>query len=459
MSRSQIITGKPVYSSCSLAVATTAFSFLLSVAAGFAQTGLGEPPTDASDQGPAISDLGTNQLSAEPITSPAPVPPAPLAGTSQLAPVQAPAGIAAPSSPRSQLRWGPVDFYPHVAYQLSYGNGLQFTPGQQANTLVNQVSPGLRLNLGSHWTLDYTPTFLFYSDSQIKDGVNQLVQLTGTTTYQDWTFGLSQGYSLTTQPLIETASQLNEEDFSTAITAGYQMNSKMSLSLGINQDFRYVGQAVASEGLTDVREWSTMDWLNYQLAPRLAAGVGAGFTYDNLAVGPDMTSEQLQGRITWRAGTKLSFVISGGLNDQQFLASGTPDLLAPIYSLSAQYQLFTTTGLSLTAGRAVVPSFFQNAATESSTLNAALTQRLLEKFFLNVGGGYGTTTFRGTTTGPIGGGNVANYDSTSFNVSLSTILRKRATVSIFYQVTYNSSGSSLYNYTITQEGLTLAYSF
>ena len=127
-------------------------------------------------------------------------------------------------------------------------------------------------------------------------------------------------------------------------------------------------------------------------------------------------------------------------------------------SVAAQYQLFDTTMLSLSGTRSVTPSYFQNASTEATSINAGLRQRLLGKLFLNVGGGYGTTAYHGTTRGPLGNG-LGDYDTTSFNVSLGATLLKRVTTSAFYQLSYNSSGSALYNYTIRQAGLSLAYQF
>jgi hypothetical protein len=383
-------------------------------------------------------------------------PPPPIAGTSQLAPAASLIPIA--GSGMGPLHLGRIDFHPHLAYQLSYGNGLQSSPGQKTDTLINTISPGILIRVGTHWTLDYTPSLRFYSDSRMKDETDHAVSLVGTTTYQDWTFGLSQGYASTSEPLIETGSQTDQESYNTGLTANYRFGSQMSLDLGLNQSFRFVDQAVAAESLTDVREWSTTDWLNYQFAPSLSAGIGAGFTYDNTAYGPDMTSEQLQGRVIWRVRNKLNFLLTGGLNDQQFLSSGSSDLLTPIFSLAAEYRLFDTTTLSLSGSRAVTPSYFQNASTESTTINAGLNQRILGKLYLNIGGAYGTTAYHGTTSGPIGGG-VGDYNTTSFNVGLSTTLLKRATASVFYQVSYNSSSSALYNYTIRQAGLALAYQF
>jgi len=440
-----------------------AIAVLSFVSAGrvFAQTALDESlaelPTETNNAIEAFSYPATNQLEAAAApTNPGSTGPA-LGGTSQLftvPPLVSGAGLTS----QSPLRWGRINLSPHLQYQMSYGNGVQASPGQQGNTLVNQVSPGILIGLGTHWTIDYTPTLRFYSDTRFKDGTDHAVNLQGTTAYKDWTFGLSQGYSLSSQPLVETGAQTDQETYSTALTANYQLNGELSLSLAANQIFRSIDQPVASEQLSDMREWSTLDWLNYQFEPSLGASLGAGFTYDNIVGSPDMTSEQIQGRVNWQASRKLHFLLSGGLNDQQFIGSHTPDLLSPIFSLSAQYQIFEATSFSLSANRAVTPSYFQGATTETTGINAALRQRFLGKLYLDVSGGYGNTAYHGTTTGPIAS-NIADYNSTSFSVSLSTLFFKRATASLFYQASYNSSGVALYNYTTTQGGFTLGYRF
>ena len=162
-------------------------------------------------------DTGTEPASAEPVpVAPSPsyapvptdqlapgsvsgyfgmTPAAPFAGTSQLSvsapPLLQPNAADVPTA----LHWGPVIVHPHILYDISYGNSLQTSPGQFANTLINNLSPGILFALGQHWFLDYTPTLHFYSSQQFKDGVDQFVSLSGGTTFREWTFGLSQSYS------------------------------------------------------------------------------------------------------------------------------------------------------------------------------------------------------------------------------------------------------------------------
>src|SRR6185503_14648059 len=104
----------------------------------------------------------------------------------------------------------------------------------------------------------------------------------GGTAYEDWVFGLSQGFTRSSAPLVETGTQTEQDAYTTALNGSYRMNSKMSLDLGLNQNFRF------AQGLQNSREWSTLDWLNYQFFPRLDVAIGAGFGYVDVDTGPDM---------------------------------------------------------------------------------------------------------------------------------------------------------------------------
>ena len=345
-----------------------------------------------------------------------------------------------------------------MLYRLSYGDGLQPTPGQQYKTVINELDPGLLFRWGDHWTLEYMPTLRFYSSSAFRNTFDNAVTLTGATTYDDWTFGLSQSYASSSQPIIETCSQLDQQAFSTGLNATRQLGSQTFLQLAASQNFRFVDQTVPGEQLTDTRSWSTLDWLNYQFWPRFSAAIGVGFDYDNVPGGIDMTSEQLQGRIAWRVVDKLNFVLSGGAEDRQFLASAAPNLISPIFSFSAQYSPFEVTTLILAASRSVSPSYFQDQVTEGTSISAGLRQRLFGKLVLDMSGGYGTSTYHSSSTAP-STANISNYDSTFFNVRLSAPVLKRGTAAVYYSVNYNSSAAAIYNYTTTQVGLELSYRY
>ena len=407
-----------------------ALGWLFAATAG-AQGVLSPPPVDFSEAPSTLQTIGTNTPAMPPLVETTP-------------------------EDRPLFDLGPVGFRPHMLYRFLYGDGVPAAPGQHLTTTINELYPGILLELGSHWRLDYTPTIRFYSNSAFKDGVDQYVSLNGSAAYRDWTFGLSQSYSSVSEPLVETGAQTDTETFATALNGVYQMSSAVSLDLGLNQNFRYVDQTFPGQTLNDTRSWFTLDWLDYRFAPALSAGIGVGFGYDNVSVGSDMTYEQLQGRVRWHPSPKLSAVVSGGMETRQFLDSDLPNLLNPVCSLALVYMLFEQTTLSLNGSRVVMPSYIGNQLTENSTISGGLRQRLLGKLFLNLDGGYTLTSYHSSAAGV----EVDRTDhSTFFNARLTIVIIRRGSASIFYYLSENSSNLSPLSFTSNQVGFELGYRF
>lgn len=403
------------------------------VAGAMAQGALG-PPSIFSPTAPARSTFGTSQLATAPSEATTPV----------------------PFATQNPLQWGPVGLHPHLLYRFSYGNGLQSRPGLSSDTAIHELDPGLLLQLGKHWNLDYTPTLKFYSSPLFRDTTDHSVALNGGTTYGDWSLGLSQRYGTSSQPLVETGTQTSQTTYATRLNAGCHLGSKLSLELGVNQSFNSVGQGLATQQLNNSRQWSTMNWLNYQFWPRFGAAVGVGGGYEQLSAGSSMLNEQLQGRINWRAGTKLSLVLHGGLEDRQFLDSGASGALNPVFGLTLQYQFFEHTALSLSATRSVNSSLFQNQLTETTEFNGSLSQRLFGRLSLGLNGGYGMTSYGATTTGLAVSREDQHYQA---GVRLSMTFLKRGTAAVFYNVSRNSSDQTVFQQSIRQAGVEINYRF
>ena len=120
-----------------------------------------------------------------------------------------PAGTGRENLPQP-FKYGPVTVRPHLSYRFMYGDGIQPVPTNQQKTVIQEISPGILLELGRHWTVDYTPTIRFYSNKQFRDGVDHAATLTGGLRQDDWSFGLSQNFIYTTAPLAETGSQAEQ---------------------------------------------------------------------------------------------------------------------------------------------------------------------------------------------------------------------------------------------------------
>ena len=354
----------------------------------------------------------------------------------------------------SPFRQGPVTIRPHLFYRFIHGEGIPVAGTNHVATTIQEFSPGSLFEIGRHWTLDYTPIWRFYSNKQFTDTLDHSITLNGGTSYEDWVLGLVQRVDITSLPQADTGAQTDQETYSTVLNASYRLNSKMAVDLGLNQNF------VISSDFNSYREWSTLDWLNYQFSPGLDAGIGAGFGYVDMETGADMTYVQLQSRIKWRVTEKISLQVHAGAEDRQFLVDRASDLISPVAGGQIQYQPFEATRLLFNADYSVTPSIDvtaadQNQITENAAISVRLNQRLLKRLYLDLGGEYHNAIY--SAVGGVSGNRKDEYYS--FNFRLSCAFLKRATAAVFYQISDNSSSLSGNTYTTSQIGGEVGYRF
>jgi hypothetical protein len=429
---------------------TTLLCVVVVAPGAMAQSVLAPPPTPPPLAPSAVQEYQTNQPVQMQVFAP-----------SQTAP--------SAEEENEPFKYGPVVIRPQINYQFLYGNGVQSAPGQPQNTIVQQFSPGIILNLGTHWTLNYTPTFNFYSSTNFQNTIDENVQLQWGTAYRDWFITASQSYAYSDAPQTETGSQSDQTTYATALDATYHFSDRLSTDLGANQNFNYYGNGNSQSSTSQLlafansRTWSTMDWLNDQLWPRLTASIGLGLGYNQQQGSSDFVDEEYEARLNWRVTDKLSLQVSGGLEDQEYLSGGAGDLLTPVFAGTIQYQPFQQTRISVNASRTISPSAYQDQQLESTTITGDFNQRLFGGLFLDLNGGYFLTSYSASATGL----STARNDNTyTFNARLSCPFPRRGTFSIFYQYSNNSSsqsgfavGSSAYSYSSSQIGFQIGYNY
>jgi DUF2075 family protein len=339
---------------------------------------------------------------------------------------------------------------PQLMYRLTYGDGIQASLGQPVTTGIQEISPGIVFRLGSAWTMDYTPTWTFYSNREFKDTLGHAADLNGRIAYGDWTCGVSQDYSRSSAPLVETGQQTMQETYSTRINASDRLGSRTVLEMSVSQDVRFAAT------FTNTREWSTQEWLHYELSPRLDAAPGLSYGYVGVSPGPDMTYWKPDMQIVWKATDKIAFNVQGGVERRKSRAIDAKVLTNPILNAAVLYQLTGTTSFSLSASREVAVSYFANDITVSTAWHAAVQQRLLGKLQLGVGAGQQKTSYVSVINSLPAGRNT-RYDS--FDVSLGTTVLRRGNASVFYQISRNSSNIGAYRFSSHQIGLQFGYRF
>jgi hypothetical protein len=378
------------------------------------------------------------------------IPPAlePFATTSM--DVFIPAGATPGAGPVQPFRYKFLTLRPHVDYQFLYASGILANPGQPEDTIIQLIAPGLRLDIGDHWVLDYTPSWTMYSNNQFHNVFGQSASLAGGTVYGNWVLGLAQTYTDSSQPQAETGTQTREQVFDTTVNGTYTMNSKMSLDLAVSQIFN------SAEQFQSYRETSTLNWLNYHFWDRFNLGVGLGIGYENPDASPDMLFEQYLGRINWRATDKISFQLNGGVQDNQFLQGGYSSFLSPVFGGGIQYQPFEHTQVFLNAERTVEVSAFQNQVTENAGFDLGLNQRLFGKLTLGIDGGYQNIQYLSVNNTS---SSVRTDDYYFVNARLSKGFLTRGKVALIYQFSEDASTSPGFSYTSHQIGLEISFAY
>lgn len=409
-------------------------------------------PNNGQETG-AVSGQSTGQIEGQP---------AEAAGTPIGAPVE------------SLMQWGAVHLRARANYQFLYATGVHSAPGESSDTYTHALTPGLTIEIGPHVSLNYTPSFRFFSERNFHNTIDQAVSLSAGAAYGDWTFGVSQSYTRTDEPLVETSSQTATENYQTGLSASYQFNDKISFETSGSMSFVVVdgnsGSVIRTNSfgggpvpppnnvlrLSDSQNYSGSEWMDYQIDEKLNAGVGVTVGYSEQNGGFKSLDEQYQGRFTWHPGRKLSVFLSGGIEDRQFLDVNAPDIVTPIFSASVGYHLFEQTTLALTAARNVSASLFKSEVTESTSLGVSLQQRLLGKLQLSLGFSYATSDYK-TTTANLA---LARSDDTEvYTVGLSFPFLKRCSFSTFYDYSQNSSSDSGFGFSSSQAGAALSWAY
>jgi hypothetical protein len=362
-----------------------------------------------------------------------------------------PMRVAPTTLPDSTLfQAGPVALRSHLTYRYLHATGIPSAPGQDLSTVIHDITPEFLLDVGTRWMIDYTPTWRFYSNRAFNDTVNHSARFAGGASYENWTFSVTQSFSLSSSSLIETGRQTKEEDASTNLGATWQIISRLALELTGAQQLRYVWAQ------PDAFEWSTLDWLHYQAAPGVDTAIGLGYGYVDVTEGPDMTFGRYLGRIGWKVTDLISLHAQGGMETRSSRAAGAGDMNNFVLDASIQYRPMEATVLSLSASRAIAASYFAGQVTRNAEVGATLQQRLLGKLYLSIGAQHGTATYIASATGVTAG---REDTFNSFDLRLSAAILRRGTVAATYQHRRNSSNANGFGLTSNQYGFEVSWRF
>src|SRR5205823_10651552 len=112
---------------------------------------------------------------------------------------------------------------------------------------------------------------------------------------------------------------------------------------------------------------------------------------------PAQTFEQANARISYQPSGKISVNVSGGVEFRQFEHNSRHQYVTPVFELALSYQPFDPTTITLSGSRSTYNSgVLAGQDFAGTTITAGLRQRLLQRFYVGVSGGYQNSDYFST---------------------------------------------------------------
>lgn len=384
------------------------------------------------------------------------VPTVEQASQSQIGSVSAPPLRQLGTPETYPLYWGPIRFHPHLSYQLVHGDGVPSSAGSPQSTWLHTISPGMFLELGRHWDFDFTAGLNRYSNERFDNSAAYSAALRGIVPLEKWLWSFNYVGSITEQPDVQSGTQTLQNSQRVSAGAAYNYNARLSFETGLSQD------VLLTEDFSDYWTWSTTEWLNYHATTKTSFGLGVGGGYNLVDPGVDWTFERVQGRFVWQPGPKLNLQVSAGAQFQQFRGTegGTNDssgtFTSPIFGAAVSYQPLDPTVFSLSASHEIENSFLRGLFTETTSVSGGIRQRFLQRFYATVQPTYIVRNYKETA------GNFSKAredDYFSLYAGLNAMLLRKLNLTVFYQLTDNSSTVDQFGFRSTQVGMRLDYRY
>ena len=357
---------------------------------------------------------------------------------------------------------GQFRIHPSLFTSYMQANGLPSGQGVNIDTTIFTFSPSLTADVGEHWILNYSPSWVNYSAAKMQDSVNQNFQLIGATAADAWMLHFSEGFQSSLAVLAETAQQTKQHTWDTTVSGTRNIGTHSSYDGSVSLNERYADVA------PDARTWSTQHWLRSQVSPKVNAGIGVHLSWIDFTSAKRANTDSIQylGQLNWKPSNKINLSAQGGLEAIRSKGSGTETKHNPTHQVTLGYQPFEHTTLTIVESDTVANSYFDDTLTKNKGWNVSLNQRLLEKLQLTVTYGDQTSdyiTFGGNTT-PDPSVRGRSDDLTTFNSTLSIQLFQHWTLSAIYSRSKNDSSLATtnganFNFTTTQYGLQLSAKF
>ncbi len=388
-------------------------------------------------------------------------PPLPVASTD----------AASDTTPAAQVDSGiPRRF--HYELRLSvrsvYDDNINLFESDRVSDFYTSIEPSIMVGFGDTETraenylrLEYIPAVFLFADHSENDSVQHVVRLEGQYRVNRLTLNLAQmvqimdgvdvqaqdsSGGLNQQVNLDVAGRTRFNVYNTHLNAAYYLTGKTFLTVGGDFTATHYSSLISSEVT------SANLFLNYNYSPKVVVGIGGTAGYNRVdSPNPDQNFEQANARVSYQATGKLDFAASVGVEFRHFDGDLRDQYVSPVFEIGMNYAPFDGTKVSVTANRRVLNSAVLAGQDYAVTnITAGVQQRLLQRIFLGLNGGYENSDYF-STVGTSGA--TRNDDYFFIQPSIAVSVTRFWTVGAYYLHRVNSSSFDAFDFHDNQFGL------
>ena len=314
-------------------------------------------------------------------------------------------------------------------------------------------------------SVQYTPSFVWYTDNSDLSTVNHAVSAEGQLKQGPWQLNLSQGYLRLFDTSVDAGTYIGRDVFTTQLSGQYEISPKTSLEVNGRQYINCFGNqdATSSSSANSYSEWVGEVFGNYQFSPKLKGGIGVTAGWIDNKESVDGMYQQVLARAIYGLTEKLDVLASIGAQIQEFddyQGESRDNRINGIFSLGITYRPVEKTLLGFGAYRRDNSSIsLFNEAYTATGFELNLRQSLTDRITFGLGGGFTYSDYYSTIKDAGSGRSDNNW---RVQVGLDFQLMENLTASVFYQYRQDDSSgstSSSYSFQNNQVGLNVSYRF
>jgi hypothetical protein len=339
---------------------------------------------------------------------------------------------------------------PQLTAGATYDDNITLTTTNKLSDWIWTVTPRLAAvadntmdGYGTLLTIDYSPSFLFFTQHSDNDTIDHHASLAGSWVMSKLSLGLRQRFDQTTAGSIEVGERLRQRQYNTELTTRYKLGEKTSIELNPRLTIS------ETENLIGYTEWAADAFLNRQLTSKIIGSFGGSGGYIDTDGSPIQTYERALARLTYALTGKVELNATGGVEWRDY-HNGSSTVI-PVFGLGAAYHPFEGTTITLEGHRRdEISGLLTNQDYTATTVALGLRQRVMDRLHVSFTGSYENRDYHATNTG------VATPRRDDFYLLRSEVelsLVRHFTVNVFYQYERDDSSDSTRRFADNQVGV------